>query len=148
MNGKGDELSERLTDFIVKVIKIVDALPKTIAGRHIAGQLVSSGASCSANYEEGCGAESRSDFIHKMSIVLKELKESRFWLRLIHRTQILSPKDIHPVIGECEELCAILGKGLVRPRKENTITNDQCSIVNAQWSMSTNKKKTNLLFAN
>jgi four helix bundle protein len=110
MNGKGDQLSERLTDFIVKVIKIVDALPKTIAGKHVGGQLVSSATSCGANYEEGCGAESRSDFIHKMSIVLKELKQSRFWLRLIDRTQMLSPEEIDPVICECGQLFAIVGK--------------------------------------
>src|SRR4030042_5904989 len=112
MNGKGDQLSERLTDFIVKVIKIVDALPKTIAGRHIGGQLVSSGTSCGANYEEGCGAESRSDFIHKMSIVLKELKETRFWLRLIYRTKMLASENIEPVLDECGELCAITGKSV------------------------------------
>ena len=75
MNAKGDQLSERLTDFIVKVIKIVDMLPKTIAGRHIGTQLVSSGTSSGANYEEGCGAESRSDFIRKMSIVLGVKRE-------------------------------------------------------------------------
>lgn len=117
MNGKGDQLSERLLDFVVKIIKIADALPKTISGRHIGGQLTRAGTSCGSNYEEGCGAESRSDFIHKMSIVLKELKESRFWLRLIRRIQILSPKDIHPVIGECEELCAIIGKSVSTAKK-------------------------------
>jgi four helix bundle protein len=117
MNGKGDQLSERLTDFIVKVIKIVNALPKTIAGRHIGGQLISSATSSGANYEEGCGAESRSDFIHKMSVALKELKESRFWLRLIGQTRMLSPKDINPVIGECEQLCAIIGKSVSTAKK-------------------------------
>jgi len=91
MNGKGDQLSERLLDFVVKVIKIVDALPKTVAGRHIGGQLISAGTSCGANYEEACGAESRSDFVHKMSIVLKELKETRYWLRVICRTEMLTP---------------------------------------------------------
>jgi len=117
MNGKGEQLSERLLDFVVKIIKIADALPKTISGRHIGGQLTRAGTSCGSNYEEGCGAESRSDFIHKMSIVLKVMKESRFWLRLIHRTQMLSPKDIHPVIGECEELCAIIGKSVSTAKK-------------------------------
>ena len=112
MNGKGDQLSERLLDFVVKIIKIADALPNTTSGRHIGGQLVRAGTSSGSSYEEGCGAESRSDFIHKMSLVLKELKESRFWLRLIHRTQMLSPKDINPVIGECEQLCAIIGKSI------------------------------------
>ena len=118
MNGKGDQLSERLTDFIVKVIKIVDALPKTVAGRHIGGQLVNSGTSCGANYEKGCGAESRSDFIHKMSIVLKELKETRFWLRLIRRTELLAPKHTDPAISECEQLCAIIGKSISTARKK------------------------------
>ncbi len=99
------------------MIKIVDALPKTIAGRHVGGQLVSFATSCGANYEEGCGAESRPDFIHEMSIVLKELKESRFWLRLIDRTQMLSPKDIHQVIDECGQLCAIIGKSVSTAKK-------------------------------
>ena len=117
MNGKGDQLSERLIDFIVKVIKIVDSLPKTIAGRHVGGQLISSSTSAGANYEEGCGAESRPDFIHKMSVVLKELKESRFWLRIIGRTQMLSPKEINPVIEESGQLCAIIGKSVSTAKK-------------------------------
>jgi four helix bundle protein len=127
MNGKGDQLSERLLDFVVKIIKIVEALPKTIAGRHIGGQLVRAGTSSGSNYEEGCGAESRSDFIHKMSIVLKELKESRFWLRVIHRTQILSPKEVQPLMDECGELCAIIGKSVstARRRRFNEMTSDQ-----------------------
>ena len=118
MNGKGDQLSDRLLDFIVKVIRIVDSLPNTVAGRHIGGQLVSSGTSCGANYEEGCGAESRSDFVHKMSIVLKELKETRFWLRVIHRTTLLAPENIEPVLIECGELCAIIGKSVSTARKK------------------------------
>ena len=117
MNGKGDQLSERLLDFVVKNIRVADGLPKTISGRHIGSQLTRAGTSCGSNYEEGCGAESRSDFIHKMSIVLKELKESRLWLRLIHRTQMLSQKDILPVIGECEELCAVIGKSVSTAKK-------------------------------
>ncbi|MBM4350791.1 MAG: four helix bundle protein [Deltaproteobacteria bacterium] len=117
MNGKGDQLSERLLDFVVKIIKIAEALPKTISGRHVGGQLVRAGTSSGSNYEEGCGAESRSDFIHKMSIVLKELKESRFWLRAIHRTQMLSPKEVQPLIDECGELCAIIGKSVSTARR-------------------------------
>jgi four helix bundle protein len=112
MSGKGDQLSERILDFVVKLVKIVDALPNTIAGRHIGGQLISAGTSCGANYEEACGAESRPDFIHKTSIVLKELKETRFWLRLIHRTGMLTPQQTEPVINECEQLCAIIGKSI------------------------------------
>ena len=88
METKPQQLADRLLDFVVRVIKIVDALPNTVTARHIGGQLTDAVTSCGANDEEGCGAESRSDFAHKMSIVLKELKETRFWLRLINRTGI------------------------------------------------------------
>lgn len=87
------DLSDRLLDFAVNVIKITDMLPNTVAGRHVGGQLIRAGTSSGSNYEEACGAESRSDFVHKMSIVLKELKEARFWLRVIHRTRMLSLSD-------------------------------------------------------
>lgn len=120
MNGRGDQLSERLLDFVVKVIEIVNALPKTIAGKHIGGQLVSAGTSCGANYEEGCGAESRSDFVHKMSIVLKELKETRYWLPLIHRTKMLTPEYTVPTIDECGQLCAIIGKSIFTAKRRKS----------------------------
>jgi four helix bundle protein len=61
----GDDISERLLDFAVRVIKLVNVLPKTVVGRHIAGQLVRSGTSCGSNYEEARGAESRADFVHR-----------------------------------------------------------------------------------
>jgi four helix bundle protein len=94
MNERSDQLSERLLDFAVEIFKITNALPNTVAGRHIGGQLIRAGTSGGSNYEEACGAESRSDFAHKMSIVLKELKESRFWLRVICRTDILTPSVV------------------------------------------------------
>ncbi len=78
MNEKSDQLSDRLLDFAAEVFKIAEALPKTVAGKHVGGQLIRAGTSGGSNYEEACGAESRSDFAHKMSIVLKELKESRY----------------------------------------------------------------------
>ena len=121
MNGKGDQLAERLLDFIVKVIKVVDSLPKTIAGRHIGGQLISAVTSSGANYEEGCAAESRTDFVHKMSVVLKELKETRFWLRLIHRTKMVGREESEPLMDESEQLCAIIGKSVsTAKRKRNS----------------------------
>src|SRR5437763_705166 len=75
---------ERLINF-ARVGKVVDALPDTRMGRHIGGQLVRSGTSPAPNYEEACAAESRADFVHKLSICLKELRESRSWIRLIIR---------------------------------------------------------------
>ena len=125
MNEKTDQLSDRLLDFAVSVIKITEMLPNTVAGRHVGGQLVRAGTSAGSNYEEACGAESRSDFVHKMSIVLKELKESRFWLRLIRRTKMLDPKDTDPALNECEQLCAMVAKSILTTKKNRgkTIAN-------------------------
>jgi len=120
MNKKTDQLSDRLLDFAVEVIKITDALPDTVAGRHVGGQLIRAGTSCGSNYEEACGAESRSDFAHKMSIVLKELKESRFWLRLISRTEMLTPNRIEPVLDECQQLCAIVAKSILTAKRRRS----------------------------
>jgi four helix bundle protein len=72
-----DELVERLINFAARIGKAVDALPDTRMRRHIGGQLVRSGTSPAPNYEEACAAESRADFVHKLSICLKELRESR-----------------------------------------------------------------------
>ncbi len=117
MSGKTELLSDRLVDFAVEVIKIVDALPKTVAGKHVGGQLIRAGTSGGSNYEEACGAESRPDFAHKMSIVLKELKETRFWLRLIRRTKMLDLKHTDPVLDECEQLCAIVAKSIITTKQ-------------------------------
>jgi len=114
----GDDISERLLDFAVKVIKLVNILPKTVVGRHIAGQLVRSGTSCGSNYEEARGAESRADFIHKLGITLKEIKESRFWLRVISESKILKPEQVESLIAECEELSAIIAKSIITAKSK------------------------------
>ncbi len=121
MNEKTDQLSDRLLNFAVEIIKITDALPNTVAGKHVGGQLVRAGTSCGSNYEEACGAESRLDFAHKMSIVLKELKESRFWLKLIRRTRMLIPEQTNPIINECEQLCAIVAKSIITAKKRKNV---------------------------
>jgi len=120
MSAKTNQLSDRLLDFVVEVIKITDALPNTVAGRHVGGQLIRAGTSCGSNYEEACGAESRSDFVHKMSIVLKELKESRFWLRLISRTEMLTSNRTEPVLDECQQLCAIVAKSILTAKRRRS----------------------------
>jgi four helix bundle protein len=120
MSAKTNQLSDRLLDFAVEVIKITDALPNTVAGRHVGGQLIRAGTSCGSNYEEACGAESRSDFSHKMSIVLKELKESRFWLRLISRTEMLTDNRTEPVLDECQQLCAIVAKSILTAKRRKS----------------------------
>ena len=113
MSAKTNQLSDRLLDFAVSVIKVADMLPNTVAGRHVGGQLIRAGTSSGSNYEEACGAESRSDFVHKMSVVLKELKEGRFWLRVIQRTGMLSAIHTDSVLDECKQLGAIIAKSII-----------------------------------
>jgi len=113
-----DELLERLIDFAARVGKVVDALPDTRMGRHVAGQFVRSGTSPAPNYEEGCAAESRADFIHKLSICLKELRESRSWIRLIIKTEMLPEHRMGELLDECNQLCNIIGQSIVTA-KEN-----------------------------
>ena len=112
-----EELSDRLLDFAVRVGKVVDALPDTRLGRHIAGQLVRCGTSAPPNYEEACAAESRNDFIHKIRIALKELRETRSWLRLIVRAELLAVRQMKNIVEENTELCNILGQSLVTAQK-------------------------------
>ena len=77
VDQRGEDLEDRLLDFAARVGKLVEALPDTRLGRHVAGQLVRSGTSPAPNYAEACAAESKKDFIHKLGIALKELRESR-----------------------------------------------------------------------
>jgi four helix bundle protein len=110
---KGEDLEERLLSFAARVGKVVDALPDTRLGRHIAGQLVRSGTSPAPNYAEACAAESKKDFIHKLGIALKELRETRIWLRLIVKTEMLPLPRLTEVIDECEQRNNIVGRSLI-----------------------------------
>ncbi len=114
---KDEELAGRFLDFAVRIIKLVDAFPKTPVGKHIGRQLLASGTSAGANYEEARGSESSADFIHKLSIVITELKESRYWLRVVQRISALSVDGIKPLLDECEQLIAIIGKSISTVRK-------------------------------
>lgn len=108
-----EQLLERLLDLSVSVGKLVDVLPDTRLGRHVAGQLVRCGTSPAPNYAEGCAAESRDDFIHKLSIALKELRETRTWLRFIVKAGLLPEAVVEPVRDECHQLCNIMGQSIV-----------------------------------
>ena len=110
---KGDDIEERLLEFAVRVGKAIDALPDTRLGRHIAGQLVRSGTSPAPNYAEACAAESKKDFIHKLAIVLKELRESSVWIRLIVKSELIPEQRLELLRDECDQLCKIIAKSLV-----------------------------------
>jgi four helix bundle protein len=87
-------------------------------GRHISGQLIRSATSAGANYEEACGGESRSDFIHKLQLVLKEMRESLYWLRLIMKTVLIPIEMISPIYQEADELTKIIAKSVVTAKKK------------------------------
>lgn len=119
--NKAVEMEERLLDFAVRVGAVVDALPDTRMGRHIAGQLIRCGTSPAPNYAEADGAESKNDFIHKLGIVFKELRESRIWIQLIIKARLLTDQRMSALLDECERLCNIIAKSLItakanRPR--------------------------------
>ena len=107
------DLEDRLIDFAAMVIDLVEALPNTRTGNYVANQLVRSGLSPAPNYGEAQSAESRKDFVHKMKIALKELKESRVWLRIIRRKSLIEPGPaMDTAFAECEELIRIFGKSI------------------------------------
>ena len=100
-------LEDRLIDFAVHVITLTEALPSTKTGNHIAGQLVRSGTSPAPNYGEAQSAESRKDFIHKMKICLKELRETLIWLQIIERKPLCEPAKMLGILQENNELVSI-----------------------------------------
>ncbi len=111
MNQRRD-LHQRLLEYAVRIIKLVDALPRTLVGRRIAGQLLRSATSVGAHYEEAQGAESKEDFVHKLQIALKELRESNYWLRLVTKSRILPPDRMTVILDESSQLRAMLSKAV------------------------------------
>ena len=114
---KGDDILERLLDFAVRVGRVVDALPDTRMGRHVAGQLIRCGTAPPPNYDEGRAAESRDDFIHKLSIALKEARESHVWLRFTVRADLLPGHRLADLLEEADQLTRILGKSVLTARR-------------------------------
>src|SRR5215471_17387124 len=84
------QLAERLLNYGVRVVHVVESLPRTLAARRIGDQLLRSAVSVGAHYEEAQGAESREDFAHKLQVGLKELRESNYWLRLLAKSNIVA----------------------------------------------------------
>ncbi|MDO3641641.1 four helix bundle protein [Mucilaginibacter sp. L3T2-6] len=119
-NGNKFDLEERLIDFAVVVSEIVEGLPATRMGNYLAGQLVRSGCSPALNYGEAQSAESRNDFIHKMKIILKELRESLISLKLIERKKIYDLQIVNKAKDECNQLVAIFVKSIETAKKNNT----------------------------
>jgi four helix bundle protein len=101
------DLEERLIDFGACCIKVAESLPNTRAGQHLSDQLTRSGTSPALNYGEAQGAESRKDFVHKMKVCLKELRETLICLKIIIRAELLTEEKLKPLINETNELISI-----------------------------------------
>lgn len=117
MEDKASQLSERLLNYAVDVVRLVSKLSKTYVGREIGGQLLRSGTSAGANYQEACGAQSRADFIHKLQIVFKELRESLFWLQLVQKADICKDAGVAVLITETQALINITARSLITAKK-------------------------------
>ncbi len=113
---RANVLEERLIDFAVRIVNLSANLPRTAAGKHVAGQILRSGTSPAPNYGEARGAESQADFVHKLAIVLKELNETSIWLRIIGRSGMLPQSLIANLVQENNELCRILTASLKTAR--------------------------------
>jgi len=119
MKEKQYDLEERLLDYAANIIRLVERLPDTRAGNHVAGQLLRCGTSPLPNHGEAQAAESRKDFVHKFSICLKELRESRRWLRLARRVPLVKlPTEFDPLLEETEALIKIFATS-IRTAKRN-----------------------------
>ena len=112
------DLEERLIEFSVLIIEIVNETPNSKSGNHLSGQLVRSGTSVSLNYGEAQSGESRKDFIHKMKIVLKELRETYICLKIIHKTKLYKTETkIAKAKKENDELISIFVKSIETAQK-------------------------------
>src|SRR2546422_9151415 len=107
-----NDLSDRLWQFAARVAKVVDALPETRTGRHVAGQLIRCGTAAPTNYDEGRVAESRADFAHKINIPLKELVETEGRLKFIVIADLVPARRLRKLPDECSELCRILNSSV------------------------------------
>ena len=121
--NKEFNLEDRLIDFAVRIIYVAESLPKTKAGNHIAGQLIKCGTAPAPNYGEAQDAESRADFIHKMKVSLKELRETKIWLLITGKANLIKPASkLEPLIDESNQLISIFVAS-VKTAKQNKSKN-------------------------
>ena len=115
------QLQRRLLEFAVLAGQIADSLPRTQLGAHICRQLIKSGTSPAPNYAEACAAESRNDFIHKLSIYLKELRESSIWMELIIEAKLINNEKVRKGLDESEQLSKIIAKSIITAKKNRIL---------------------------
>ena len=108
-----DELKKRTKQFALRILKLVAALPNTVQGRTIGGQLARAGTSVGANYRAACRSRSKAEFIAKIGVVEEEADESCYWLELIIAGDLLKKDLVQPLLDEANELTRIMGKSRI-----------------------------------
>lgn len=108
-----DDLKRRTQEFALRILKLVAALPDTVQGRTVGGQLARSGTSVGSNYRAACRGRSRAEFIAKLGIVEEEADESGFWLELIIEGALLKGELVQPLLDEANELTAIISSSKI-----------------------------------
>lgn len=121
LNNRKYDLEERLIEFALSIISISEQLPKNYLGIHFAKQIVRSGTAPAFQYAEARGAESRKDFIHKLKIGLKELRETHVCLRIIMKKPLITGSGIDALIKECDQLIAIFTSSINTAKKNNNL---------------------------
>src|SRR6266496_1995475 len=127
------DLKKRTKAFALRILKLVDALPKTTAGRALASQIVRSGTSVAANYRASCRAKSTADFIAKMGIVEEEADETLFWLELLEESGLVTAAKLAAIKQEANELIAITVASIKTARR-NRGSNSTLRVPHSEFS--------------
>jgi four helix bundle protein len=131
------DLKERTKQFALRVMRLVDALPKTPKGRAIASQLVRSGTSVAANYRAACRGRSKAEFIAKVGVAEEEADETMLWLELIIADKLLPEKKVAPLLKEANEVTAIMAASYISASRFNRDGVGESSIRNQQSALRT-----------
>ena len=123
-SGNPADLEMRVAQFAARAISVCEALPKRVGSEHLRDQLFRSSTSVAANYAEACVPESRKDFAHKINVALKELVESRMWLRIIAMKQYVEPKSLQKLLVETDELVKIFHTSVKTARKNMALAEE------------------------
>ncbi len=118
-----EELANRTKHFALRIIKLVNALPKTQVGKIIGGQLIRSGTSTAANYRAVCRNRSTQEFVAKLGIVIEEADETAFWLEIIIESGLMKLELIKPLLSEANEITAIMVSSVKTSLSKSKIQN-------------------------
>ena len=127
-----EQMKARTKAFAVRVVKLVNALPRGLASQVIGRQLLRAATSVGANYRAACRAQSRAEFAAKLSIALEESDESLYWLELVRDTRLVKPELLPGLINETNELVAILLVSRKTAKTPTRTTNRKLTIENRQ----------------